>query len=71
MAYVTAGVLLPEEVAASRFGGDGYSTETRLDVELRKAFAAQPQAEAPEDDASREEDIETEGNRARASGAPP
>jgi hypothetical protein len=30
--YVNAGVLTPEEVAISRFGGDRYSTETEIDV---------------------------------------
>jgi len=31
--YITNGVLLPEEVAASRFGGNKYSAETELMVE--------------------------------------
>lgn len=40
VAYVTAGVLTPEEVAASRFGGTEYSTDTTIDVEGRKQVAA-------------------------------
>jgi len=31
--YITNGVLLPEEVAASRFGGNKYSAETELMIE--------------------------------------
>lgn len=38
--YVDAGVLTPEEVAQSRFGGDEWSPETRLDVETREAMSA-------------------------------
>jgi len=34
-AYISAGVLHPDEVANSRFGGDTYSTETRLNAESR------------------------------------
>lgn len=37
--YITAGVLSAEEVAASRFGGADYSTNTVLDLEGRKAMA--------------------------------
>lgn len=34
--YIDRGVLLPEEVALSRFTADGYSTETEIDRELRE-----------------------------------
>lgn len=34
--YIDAGVLTPEEVAASRFGGDEYSMETFIDFEGRQ-----------------------------------
>lgn len=34
--YVQAGVLTPEEVALSRFGGGKYALETKIDVESRK-----------------------------------
>jgi phage-related protein (TIGR01555 family) len=37
--YLADGVLDPEEVAMSRFGGDAYSTETVLDMEKRAAVA--------------------------------
>lgn len=37
--YVEAGVLLPEEVATARFGGDAYSYETALDTAARNAQA--------------------------------
>lgn len=36
-AYVTAGVLLPEEVAISRFGGEAYGDEIRLTEDAVKA----------------------------------
>lgn len=32
VAYINAGVVTPEEIALSRFGGDRYSTETQIDV---------------------------------------
>lgn len=35
--YMQAGVLEQDEVAISRFGGDSYSTETVLDMEMRDA----------------------------------
>ncbi len=34
--YIRSGVLTPEEVTVSRFGGDGYSTETAIDMEGRR-----------------------------------
>jgi uncharacterized protein len=40
-AYVNAGVLTPEEVAISRFGGDEWSMETRIDTEMRRLQADQ------------------------------
>ncbi len=36
--YIDKGVLLPEEVALSRFGASGYSTETHVDLEAREAM---------------------------------
>lgn len=38
--YIQNGVVTPEEIAASRFGGDRYSFETQLDAESRDAFEA-------------------------------
>lgn len=38
--YLDKQVATPEEIADSRFGASGYSFETRLDWEARKAFAA-------------------------------
>lgn len=40
-AYVNAGVLTPEEVAISRFGGDKWSMETRIDTNMRRLQADQ------------------------------
>jgi phage-related protein (TIGR01555 family) len=39
VAYINAGVLLPEEVALARFGGDEWSMETQLDDEARQVAA--------------------------------
>lgn len=46
--YVSAGILLPEEVAVSRFGGDDWSMETQLDDGARAAAEAAIKAQ-PED----------------------
>jgi phage-related protein (TIGR01555 family) len=40
--YVNLGVYTPDEVATSRFGGDSFSYETKLDFEARAAQAALP-----------------------------
>ena len=34
--YISTGVLLPDEVAKSRFGGEKYSIDTTIDLEQRK-----------------------------------
>lgn len=49
---INAGVLMPEEVAASRYAGDEYSTETRLNTKLRsvKPMEPEPQPEPNPDD---------------------
>jgi uncharacterized protein len=36
VAYVTAGILLPEEVAMSRFKGGDFSLSTEIDIDARK-----------------------------------
>ena len=43
--YLADGVLDPDEVAMSRFGGDTYSTDTVLDMEKRAELAAMPEPE--------------------------
>lgn len=45
VAYIQAGVLTPEEVAASRFGGSEYSTNTVVDLEGRAKMAADREAQ--------------------------
>ncbi|HEX5034159.1 MAG TPA: DUF1073 domain-containing protein [bacterium] len=47
--YIDSGVLDPDEVAKSRFGGGEYSIETKVDFEARAAFEAQEGTE-PEPD---------------------
>lgn len=46
--YIQAGVLEPEEVAVSRFGGDRYSTDTVIDESLHKIPTAKELAAQPE-----------------------
>lgn len=47
--YVNMGALLPEEVMLSRFGGDGYSMDTTVDLALdREQFMPVAPAPAPE-----------------------
>ena len=46
--YITAGVLSPEEVAVSRFGGDEYSYETNVDFAARSVLDRQMEREAKE-----------------------
>ena len=43
-AYITAGVLTPEEVATSRFRDDGWSVETNVDLGVRRAAQAADEA---------------------------
>lgn len=45
-AYVQAGVLLPEEVAESRFGGDSYGDEIQLDPDRDALIEEQDKAAA-------------------------
>ena len=53
VAYINSGVLLPEEVAISRFRPEGYSTETIVDLESRseelKLKATQPEPPPPQE----------------------
>jgi len=37
-AYVTAGIVTPEEIAASRFGPGGWSAETTINLDARRAL---------------------------------
>lgn len=50
--YHDRGVLSPAEIAISRFGGDGYSTDTVLDMEMRGAMAEADQLEGEAQDGS-------------------
>lgn len=57
-AYVDAGVLTPEEVAVSRFGGDKWTMETQLDVKARAAapsLADEPLDEGDDEDSTEEQ----------------
>jgi phage-related protein (TIGR01555 family) len=44
--YIDKQVTLAEEVAKSRFGGDGYSMETKVNLKLRAKMMANPHPEA-------------------------
>lgn len=46
--YIQDGAVSPEEVAASRFGGSEYSTETVIDFEGRAEMAKQAEADKTE-----------------------
>jgi len=59
-AYVNAGVLTPEEVAISRFGGDEWSMETRIDMDMRRMQEAPEPAGEPEEIEPEETDEEPE-----------
>ena len=39
-AYLTAQVVTPQEIAKSRFGGETYSTDTTIDIDLRDELLA-------------------------------
>jgi len=46
--YIDSGVVTPEEIAQSRFGGDSYATDTQLDFEGREEMASEDsETEAP------------------------
>jgi phage-related protein (TIGR01555 family) len=44
VAYINAGVITPEEVATSRFGGNQYGTEIKLETDDRSALAEEREA---------------------------
>jgi phage-related protein (TIGR01555 family) len=46
--YITDGVVTPEEIAASRFGGEKYSTETQIDFDGREEMAKEAESNPPE-----------------------
>ena len=46
--YIDKGVLMPEEVALSRFGASGYSTETHVNLDARQAMLEAEMAKAVE-----------------------
>jgi phage-related protein (TIGR01555 family) len=60
MAYIGSGVLSAGEVAASRFGGDAYSTETALDQTTRDALAKASDMEF--EDGSEDDDPRAQGH---------
>jgi phage-related protein (TIGR01555 family) len=49
VAYITAQVVLPEEIALSRFGDDGYSQDTTIKRELREEMLDPPAAPVVEE----------------------
>lgn len=53
--YLNGGVVSPEEIAVSRFGGDDYSFETIVDFEARANL--EPAADAPVKPESEEEPV--------------
>jgi hypothetical protein len=77
VAYINAGVLTPEEVATSRFGGPAWSADTHLDTEARDEMgsiinpetgeAHAPNGITPEPDPAEQE---APGEEAPKKGAP-
>ena len=68
--YIQAQVLLPEEVAISRFGGDTFGSEIQLDRGVRKSFDAKVEAEAEAQAAQMQAQAEAAVKAAEA-GVPP
>lgn len=61
--YVDAGVLMPEEVAVSAYGGDDYSFERKLDLKARAAMAEIEETEEPEELEKEPEGVEGDGGK--------
>lgn len=56
--YLEAQVVTPQEIAKSRFGGDGYSTTTQIDADLRDELLADNELQLKELGAAEEEPAE-------------
>lgn len=63
--YLDRGVVTPEEIAASRFGGDKFSAETVIDFEGREDLAVQ------HEEAVAEHEVQTEEAKKAAEENPP
>ena len=59
--YITNGVLTPDEVAISRFGGDNYSLDTKLFSEDRQAASDGVKEPGTDKDEDEPDGHETEG----------
>jgi len=70
-AYINTGVLTPEEVAQSRFGGAAYSVETALDDESRNEFGSIVDPETGEKPANPLEQAQVAALQAKANPMPP
>ena len=46
VAYITAQVVTPTEIAKSRFGGETYSTDTQIDIDLRDEMLGDDELQA-------------------------
>jgi phage-related protein (TIGR01555 family) len=79
---IANGVLTPEEVATSRYGGDDYSFSTTIDMEARKAMAdarsqmdvqptAMPGQTTPEVEAAKKQAADTAAKAAQAGAKEP
>lgn len=55
---IADGVVTPEEVALSRFGGDQYGTELVIDVDARRGLRPEPPEEGEEEELEEEEETE-------------
>lgn len=68
--YIQASVVTPEEIAASRFGGDAYSTDTVIDFEGREEMTKAFEEEEAERQAEQEEQLEELQEQEPEEGAP-
>jgi phage-related protein (TIGR01555 family) len=58
--YIDREVVLPEEIALSRFGAEGYRTETEIDIELRIKALEQMKEESEQEQEQEQEESEQE-----------
>jgi hypothetical protein len=69
--YIDRGVLTPEEVAISRFGGNKWSMNTEIDIEQRKRMSSDPDwVEATEEEKEKEDPAPSEGPDYMGTGLP-
>lgn len=69
-AYINAQVVTPEEIAESRFGGDEYSTETKIDLDSREEIDQATRLGQPDEHDARMKEAQTQAAEKAARTAP-